>query len=265
MKFEESKSGVERRRSRRDLCGGVVTFGMSVLTFFLCFLIPVDAADKNRPAIKNAQNQSIKIVKVSRKYVDNGSQVDVSYPRFVGSAVALTKQLNDKVKAVLDTNLIYDMEGGSKHFKRPGSTFSGSYEAHLVTPHVVSVLMNFYHYYAGTPHGESHYVYFNYELTPQLKPLKLSDIIGKGADYKALSELLFNKLFKDGRDKIDLTDSEQIEFTFDKHGINWDFGNYSVGSYADGCPKATVSYPELDRVVAPTFRADFKKWQSDHF
>ena len=220
------------------------------------------SANNTSHAAKRAAVPSIQVVQVNRKYRDFGSDVEVSYPRFSGTSLSLTKQLNSEVKKLLDDNLVYDMEGGSGHFKRPGSRFSGRYEARCVTPNVVSILFEFSHCYAGAAHGESHYVYFNYELKPQLKAMRLADILGSDADYKALSKLLFRKLFKDGREPSDLSDEEQVAFTFDEHGITWNFGSYTIGSYADGCPTASMSYPELMQVVATNYRGTFEKWQA---
>lgn len=239
---------------------------------FICSLVlfgglpsPAKPADQQRNSVQlSVSAKTIGIQQISKKYKKDGSEFKVQYPKFIGSNSTLVRRLNEAVSNIWAVHLAYDMEGGTKNYKRPGSQFSGRYELGFLSEKTVSIRFIFSHYYAGTAHGETHFVQLNRNL-PDLSPLELGDILGGDVgNYSELRELLCEKLKKENELDVVYTDAVKLSpkdgnFTVTAKGLRWDYGIYELGSAILGCPSATISFAELE--ADPSMNG-FAKWQT---
>lgn len=112
-------------------------------------------------------------------------------------------------------------------------------------------------FYTGGAHGSALKNYYVLD-TQAKKQLQLADIIVAGQKQK-LHDLVYQEFVKWIKENDPTTDLKQYEemwkfqltdnFTFDKKGLEFQYGQYEIAPYAAGMPAFTVPYAQLSGII----------------
>jgi hypothetical protein len=164
----------------------------------------------------------------------NGYTVDVRYPRFRGGPKSTVNELNRRIKRLVDMNIAAQKGVGETNY------YGCDFKTIHMTPHLVSIDFEFHE-----GRLEFHRS-FNYQLQPQLREIKLSQVFGKRPNLDRLSNLSLEKL--EPKAEINLPAHTDIcvnaldSFNFDSKGMLFHFEQGHVAAIAVGCPSARVDY-----------------------
>ncbi len=144
----------------------------------------------------NQPSPRLKMFVVHRKGSHKGYSVEVRYPQFTGVPNSLISKLNKKIQQLVDINVPARRGIGGRE-----NQYSCDFSSCLMTPELFSLQFVFYNYECGA-HGATSYVPLNFQLLPQPKVLRLSDIFNRPIKYNQLSKFYRDRLNKQGISKL---------------------------------------------------------------
>lgn len=236
---------------------------MRMKTGFGCLLliatlIPQNVFADQRNVLFDKERSSVGIL-ANRKVVEQKKgklySLQVEYPKFTGTSPAII-ELNQRIFNFVHREPdVSHPKGPPPGYQNEKYSYSTSYSIKLATPDLVSIDFSFQSYTGGA-HGNTYDKVFNYQLRP-FKMILLSDVFGGKTDYTLLSELckakLYRKLPLTGPEFMDVGAASKAEnfqnFTFDRKGLNFIFGQYQVAPYCEGMPETSLSLSELKPLV----------------
>lgn len=112
-------------------------------------------------------------------------------------------------------------------------------------------------YYTGGAHGSALKEYYNLDKHTK-KQIKLNDILVTGQQQK-LHDVVYQQFInwiKKDDPSVDVKQYEEMwkfqltdNFTFDKDGLEFQYGQYEIAPYAAGMPDFTVPYAQLNGII----------------
>ncbi len=130
------------------------------------------------------------------------------------------------------------------------------------SPQLVSIFVEL-NYYAGLPHGSSHYCELNYWMDgQQIHELTLESLFSLEKDFASflidycLSTLKNDQVGyfypdPDGNVPVKIELKDLNVFTLSKNGLTITFQPYHVGGWADGPYSVTIPFDELIHLIRP--------------
>jgi hypothetical protein len=196
-----------------------------------------------------------------------GCDVDIQYPKFKGQPQAGVKQINQKMKALVDSQIAkakkdYADNNPPNELKNMRGSLTCRYQVALQDKNLLSVNLDWQEMPIGAAHPVHWFTVFNYQLNP-LRQLTLNQLFKPGSNYLAVlssictADLLKRVLPQGGTDSKWIKSGAKPDpaiyetFTLTSKALTIHFNEYQVACYASGPQTSSISYERIKNILSP--------------